>query len=84
MYITDKLIINRKPEVIKRLGISKTTFHNRINQKLLPPPVSLGNRAVGYLQHEIDTVLAAMVAGKKESDIQVLVTELVAKRQNVI
>jgi prophage regulatory protein len=84
MNITDKLIINRKPEVIKRLGISKTTFHNRINQKLLPPPVSLGNRAVGYLQHEIDTVLAAMVAGKKESDIQVLVTELVAKRQNVI
>ncbi|MEP1446266.1 MAG: AlpA family phage regulatory protein [Paraglaciecola sp.] len=83
MNITDKLIVNRKPEVLKRLGISKTTFHNRINQNLLPPPISLGDRAVGYLQHEIDTVLAAMVAGKSDSDLKMLVAELVTQRQHV-
>ncbi|MEP7703502.1 AlpA family phage regulatory protein [Paraglaciecola sp. 25GB23A] len=76
-----QLIINRKPEVIKRLGISKATFHTRINQNLLPPPISLGQRAVGYLQHEIDAVIAAMVAGKSNAEVKLLVSDLVAQRK---
>jgi prophage regulatory protein len=76
-----QLTINRKSEVIKRLGISKSTFHLRINQNLLPPPISLGDRAVGYLQHEIDAVLAAMVAAKSNDEIKSLVLELVAQRK---
>jgi prophage regulatory protein len=81
MTYTGQLIFNRKPEVLKRLGISKTTFHLKINQTLLPPSIPLGARAVGFLQHEIDAVLAAMVAGKSNAEIKLLVLELVAQRK---
>jgi prophage regulatory protein len=81
MNSSNQLTFARKPEVIKRLGISKSTFHTRINQHLLPPPVSLGARAVGFLQHEFDAVLAAMVAGKNNDEIKSLVLALVAQRK---
>ncbi|MFT6909544.1 MAG: prophage regulatory protein [Oleiphilaceae bacterium] len=82
MKMQDKLVIKikRKSEIIKQIGISKSTLHARINQKLLPPPIQLGARAVGFLQHEIDTVLAAMIAGNTNKEIKLLVNELVAKR----
>jgi prophage regulatory protein len=76
-----QLRINRKPEVLKRFGISKSTLHVKINQQLLPPAIALGARSVGFLQHEIDAVLAAMAAGKSNLEIQCLVANLVAQRQ---
>jgi prophage regulatory protein len=76
-----QLRINRKPEVLKRLGISKSTLHLKINQQLFPPAIALGARSIGFLQHEIDAVLAAMVAGKNNKEIQSLVAELVAQRK---
>ncbi|MFT6919825.1 MAG: prophage regulatory protein [Cognaticolwellia sp.] len=83
MHISRQLIINRKPEVLKRLGLAKSTLHDRINQHLLPPPIALGARAVGFLQHEIDAVLAAMAAGKNNDEIKSLVLALVAQRKLV-
>jgi prophage regulatory protein len=81
MHTSEHLIINRKAEILKRIGISKSTLHVRIKQRLLPPAIALGARSVGFLQHEIDAVLAAMVAGKSDQEIQSLVAELVAQRQ---
>jgi prophage regulatory protein len=81
MHTSEHLIINRKAEILKRIGISKSTLHVRIKQRLLPPAIPLGARSVGFLQHEIDAVLAAMVAGKSNQEIQSLVAELVAQRQ---
>ena len=81
MHFNNHYTINRKPEVLKRLGLAKSTLHDRINHNLLPPPISLGARAVGFLQHEIDAVLAAMIVGKSNDEIKVLVLELVAQRK---
>jgi prophage regulatory protein len=81
MHTNKQLIINRKTEILKRIGISKSTLHAKIKQQLLPPAIPLGARSVGFLQHEIDAVLAAMVAGKSNKEIQTLVAELVAQRQ---
>lgn len=78
-----QIIIERKPEVLKRFGISNSSLYARINEGLLPPPISLGYRAVGFLSHEIDEVLAAMVVGKSNDEIRLLVAELVAKRQQL-
>ena len=76
--------INRKPEVLSRCGISKTNLHNKINSGVFPPPISLGARAVGFIQHEIDQILAAMIASKSESELKVLVAELISKRSGKI
>ncbi|MCC2615920.1 AlpA family phage regulatory protein [Aestuariibacter halophilus] len=82
MNYIDHPTINRKPEVIKRLGISRSTFHTRLNEQLLPPPISLGDRAVGFLQHEIDAVITAMAAGQSKTEIKALVAELVKRRKS--
>ena len=73
--------IIRKPKAIERLGLSKSTLHARINAGLLPPPVSLGARAVGFIEHEIQAVLGAIIAGKSSEQIKALVNDLVAQRQ---
>jgi len=79
-----KLKIERKPEVLAKLGLSRSTLAQRIKDKLLPPPISLGERAVGFIAHETDAVLAAMVAGYSKEQIKTLVASLVAQRKNVM
>jgi prophage regulatory protein len=47
-------VILRKPQVIARTGLSKTTIYLRIRDGSFPAPVSLGPRAIGWYQSEID------------------------------
>jgi prophage regulatory protein len=75
-------VIQRKSEVLIKFGLPRSTFHSRIKAGLMPPPISLGARAVGWLSTEIDLVLAAMIAGQDQGQIKQLVTALVAKRKN--
>lgn len=76
-------IIIRKHEISAQAGISKSTLNNRIKDGLMPPPISLGARAVGVYQHEITAVIAAMGAGKSVDEIRELVISLTAKRQQL-
>jgi prophage regulatory protein len=71
----------RKPELLERFGFSKTTLHTKISKEQFPPPVALGDRAVAWPSHELDAVLAAMVAGKSDDEMRTLVADLVAKRK---
>lgn len=73
--------IIRRPEFLSTTGLSKTTGQTRINEGLMPPPISLGERAVGFLEHEVQAVLSAMAAGKSKADIRALVNYLVDQRQ---
>ncbi|MGJ8693749.1 MAG: helix-turn-helix transcriptional regulator [Thalassotalea sp.] len=75
-----QLKINRLPEVLITLGFKKSTLYTRIKEGLMVPPISLGDRAVGYLEHEIQIVLAAICSGKSEEAIKQLVTTLIDKR----
>ena len=84
MTNTIQLRIERKHEVLARLNLSKSSFHNRINQGLWVPPISLGDRAVGFLKHETDQILASYVRGASNDEIKTLVISLVAARQNVL
>ncbi len=78
-----RISIERKPEVLKRTGFSRSTLHNRINQGLFVPPISLGDRAVGWPEHETSAILLAMVAGKAHQEILLLVCSLVESRQQL-
>ncbi|MBV1911963.1 MAG: AlpA family phage regulatory protein [Kangiellaceae bacterium] len=83
--LSNKLLIKieRKPEVLNRIGISRSNLFCKIQDGLWCPPISLGDRAVGFLQHETDTVLAAMCAGNSKSEIKELVSHLIEKRKNL-
>jgi prophage regulatory protein len=74
--------ILRGPAVGDIMAESKSTRHNRVAQGLLTRPISLGPRAVGWPEHEVQAIIAARIAGKSEADIKSLVTSLMAARKN--
>lgn len=58
--------ILRLPEVRSRTGLSRSSIYLRIANGEFPPPVSLGGRAVGWLEEEIESWLAEKVASSRE------------------
>lgn len=60
------LRIIRRRQVEARTGLSRSTIYLRIAEGTFPAPVSLGNRAVGWLESEVSTWLAARVAASRE------------------
>jgi len=66
--------------VLEIFGLSSSTLDRRIQVGLLPPPISLGERAKGWPENEIAEVVAAMIAGVPSEAIRVLVGDLVEKR----
>ena len=76
--------IKRRPDVLNQFGYSRSVFYERISSGLMPPPISLGSRAVGYLAHELDAVLSYMVAGKDNKEIKTLIKRLLNDRKNAL
>ncbi len=77
-----QLKIERKPEVLNRTGFSRSTLHARIKQKLFVPPVSLGERAVGWVSSEVDSCISAIIAGQTKQEIKDLVSSIIESRKN--
>ena len=73
--------ILRNPDLQSTFGLSKSSIRNRILDGLIPPPISLGYRAVGWLESECLSVLSAMAAGKSKDQIKHLVLDLVKQRK---
>ena len=72
--------IIRLPEVSRTTGLARSTIYLRIEQGLLPKPVSLGGKAVGWPASEISQINAARIAGKSNEEIKSLVDELENQR----
>lgn len=72
--------IIRRPQVLKNTGWSKSTLYNRLKDGLFPAPISLGARAVGFVESECDKVIQAMIAGYSDQQLKDLVQDLVANR----
>jgi prophage regulatory protein len=84
MNITGTLKIERKPAVLQRIGLSRSTLHSRIQQGLWCPPISLGSRAVGFLEHETEAQIAALINGYSPEQQRDLVKKLMAERSTLI
>jgi prophage regulatory protein len=56
-----KLSILRRKQVEARTGLSRSTIYLRIQEGTFPKPISLGARAVGWLEHEIEAWLVACI-----------------------
>ena len=50
---SSSLVILRLPAVKARTGLSRSTIYLRIAQGGFPQPVSLGGRAVGWIEAEV-------------------------------
>lgn len=60
--------ILRLPVVKSRTGLSRSTIYLRISHGAFPKPVSLGGRAVGWLEAEIQEWLQRQIeTSRKES-----------------
>lgn len=55
----EKLSILRRKQVERRTGLSRSTIYLRIQKGDFPKPINLGDRAVGWLENEIEEWLAA-------------------------
>src|SRR4029453_13993108 len=66
--VTTMHTILRLPDVKRRTGLSRSTIYLRIMQGTFPKPVSLGGRAVGWLEAEVQQWLQRRIeASRSES-----------------
>jgi len=59
--------ILRLPAVRARTGLSRSTIYDRIQKKEFPRPVSLGLRAVGWVESEVDEWLRQLVETSRKT-----------------
>lgn len=59
--------ILRLPQVLARTGLSRSTLYALQKHNKFPKAVSLGGRAVGWLNSEISSWLAERAAARKEA-----------------
>ncbi len=55
----------RLPEVLARTGLSRSTIYVRLDQGRFPRAVSLGARAVGWIEAEVDEWIRERIAASR-------------------
>lgn len=58
--------ILRLPVVKERTGLSRSTIYLRISNNEFPAPVSLGGRAVGWLEEDINNWLEQKIEASRK------------------
>lgn len=70
----------RLPAVMNATGLTRSTLYLRIKQRLMTPPVKLGERVAAWPADEVEAINAARIAGKTTDEIRELVTQLEQQR----
>ena len=60
----------RLPEVMARTGLSRSTIYVRLEEGRFPRPVSVGGRAVGWIEAEIEAWMRERVAKSRGGDTE--------------
>ena len=76
--------ILRLPAVLKRRGKSRSAHYADVKAGLFVRPVKLGLRARGTPDDEVESLVAATIAGKSDAEIRALVTKLEAARKALV
>ena len=61
--------ILRLPEVLARTGLSRSSIYLRIAEGRFPVPISLGGRAVGWIEAEIQEWLEDRIQASRRSEV---------------
>lgn len=59
--------ILRLPTVKARTGLSRSTIYLRIAEGSFPAPISLGGRAVGWIEAEVNDWLAKCIEASRKA-----------------
>ncbi len=59
--------ILRLPAVKARTGLSRSTIYLRISEDRFPSPISLGGRAVGWIEAEIQEWLEDRIQASRQN-----------------
>lgn len=62
--------ILRRKQVEARIGLKKSTLYQRVADGTFPKPVSLGLRAVGWVEAEVNSWLANQIAQSRKGGAQ--------------
>jgi prophage regulatory protein len=57
--------ILRMPEVCAKTGLSRPTIYERLKKHNFPSPISLGDRAIGFIESEIDEWIESRIAASR-------------------
>ena len=60
--------ILRLPDVKIRIGLSRSSIYLRISQDRFPNPISLGGRAVGWIEAEINDWLNQQIEASRKGE----------------
>ena len=55
----------RLPAVKARTGLSRSTIYLRIANNNFPKPISLGSRAVGWIEEEIESWISQQIKNSR-------------------
>lgn len=61
------ILILRLPDVIRRTGLSRSAVYQKVKEGNFPAPVSLGLRAVGWIDEEIDSWIDQRISESRNS-----------------
>ena len=59
------ITILRLPKILKRTGLSRSSIYLRISKGDFPHSISLGGRAVGWLEDEVEDWLKEKIEASK-------------------
>lgn len=62
--------ILRLPGVKARTGLSRSTIYLRISEGRFPKPISLGDRAVGWVEADIEDWLHQQIEASRKGGIR--------------
>ena len=68
--------ILRLPAVKASTGLSRSTIYLRVSQGTFPKPVSLGGRAVGWLEAEIQEWLPRQIEASRKAAARARIAQL--------
>ena len=68
MTLTPRIL--RLPSVRERTGLSRSSIYLRISEGRFPRPISLGERAVGWLESEITEWLNRRIEASRQGGPQ--------------
>ena len=57
----------RLPEVIARTGHSRSVIYEKIKHHEFPQSIALGERAVGFVEHEVNDYLARSIDSSRKA-----------------
>jgi prophage regulatory protein len=71
----------RRPSVLSQTARSKSALQLDEKAGLFCPPISIGDRAVAYIKHEVEAIIQARIEEQTPEQIKLLVSELIKQRK---